>query len=97
MVASGGERSFRGLQRKAVGFDHGVGQQFFAHLRDAGLRFLLGDSLQQDLHVLAEMHVLHLGIAEIVEGLVDRLALGVEHAFFQGDVNFSEHVAETSM
>ena len=80
MTASGGERSFRGLQREAVGLDHGVGQQFLTHFGDPTLGLFLGDAFQRDLHVLAEMHVLHLGVTEIVEGVMHRLALGVEHS-----------------
>ena len=76
------KRSFRRLQREPIRLDHRVGQQFFAHFGDAGLRFLLGNAFQSYLHVLAEMHILHLGVTEIVEGVMNRLALGIEYTVF---------------
>jgi len=74
--------SFRRLQCEPVGLDHRVGEQFFAHLSNTALGFFLGEAFQGNLHILAEMHILHLRVAEIVEGMVNRLALGVEHPVF---------------
>jgi hypothetical protein len=79
------------LQFEAVVFDDGVGQQLLAHLPDAPRRRLLVVRVQGQFHVLADADFADFAEAERVQGVLNGVALRVEHARFDRHVNGSFH------
>mgnify|MGYP001810886360 CR=1 FL=1 len=69
----------------AVAFDHGVGEQLFAHLFD--LRFGGGavGAFKLDLDALDDARILHAAKAQILQRAGNGLALHVQNAGLQAD------------
>src|SRR4051812_43165162 len=64
-------------------FDDRVGEQFFAHLLQAGARVRLVSLAKLDVDHLALAHFADRVETEIVERMPDRLALRIKHTVFQ--------------
>ena len=80
-----------GFEVYPVGLDDGVGEKPLAHPLDLGLR---GGRIcfgELDLKILALPDALDAFEAKAVKGQLDGLALGIEHALFQGHVNDGAH------
>jgi hypothetical protein len=71
--------------------DDGVGQQLGAHFLDPGLGLVGIGVVEVELDVFALAHLVHAGEAERLQGPGDGLALGVQDAFLEGDVNACQH------
>src|SRR5580658_2810310 len=74
-----------------VALDDGVGEELLAHLLDSGAgarRVGLG-KIEIDHFALA--HLVYAGKAERCQGMPDRLALGIEHAVLQHDMDARFH------
>src|SRR2546425_1654122 len=88
------EQSFHQLD--PILFNNGVGQETLAHGLDFGLR--AGPIVRGELKFdeLPHPHILHAGIAQRAEGMLDSLALGVQDASLQGDgdLRSEEHTSE---
>src|SRR5262245_40854465 len=67
--------------------DHGVGQELAAHPIDRLACLRRVTLVDFDLDILALPYVLHAGKSQPRERVADRLALRIEHARLQRDVN----------
>lgn len=80
------------LEGVAKLFDDRVGQDFACHLLDFGLSFILRESaVQADLEILALANVVQTLVAHFVESALNGLALGIQNALLEGDVNVGLH------
>src|SRR5258708_32729644 len=86
-----GRRDRSNLDR--VVLDDGVGEQLLAHLLDRRPGASLVGLCEFDLDVLALADVGDAAEAEIAQGMGDRLALWIEDAGLQGDMDTCRHLA----
>src|SRR5262249_46543818 len=75
----------------AIVLDHRIGEQPLAHFTYGAFRRGAVGLGEVDLDVLALAHIADPGEAEIAERMRDRLALRIEHARLQGDVDLRLH------
>ena len=71
--------------------DDGVGEEFLAGFGDGLAGAFLVAAAQFNLEVFAHVHCLDAFITHVLEGVLDGLALGVEHGFFGSDNNLRFH------
>src|SRR5581483_1979704 len=76
---------------KSVVLDHGVGEQFIAHLPEPSLRRFAGRGVQFDFEIFPHAHVADLLVAQRMQRPLDRLSLWIEHSVLEGNKNFSAH------
>src|SRR5579883_1833392 len=81
------------LDLDRVVLDHGVGEELLAHGFDRGLGAGLVGLCEVELDHLALAHVVDAREAQRSERVADRLALGIEHARFERDVDARFHVS----
>src|SRR5579859_2131880 len=89
--ASGGLAKASAHQLDLVVFDDGIGQQGLAHLLDGRLGGGLVGLRQLDLDELALADILDAAEAQAGQGVLHRLALGIEDAVLQGNMNSGFH------
>src|SRR5262249_56034694 len=75
----------RSFELDLIILDQGIGQELVGRLLERGLRRLAVAPLDLDVEHLALAHARHAGDAERLERALDRLALGIEDAGFEGD------------
>ena len=79
-------------QREAKFFNYGIGQHFSGNALDLGLCFIAREaSVQRELKILSLAHGLETLVTHLLERALNSLALGVENAFLERDVDVSCH------
>src|SRR5207248_7625397 len=78
-------RATRSFELDLIILDQAIGQELVGRLLERSLRRLAVAPLDLDVEHLALPHARHAGDTERLERALDRLALGIEDAGFEGD------------
>ena len=78
----------RSFKADAVIFDHGIGEELLAGFFRHGARAFGRESVKSQFHKLADAHVRNALEAERRERMLNGLALRIENAGLEGDVDF---------
>jgi len=79
------------IQSEPVGFNNRIGKEFFAHFFYSGFCFFSGNALHAHLQILAHLNPRNFIVPQIFERMMHSLALRVQNAVFECNVNFCEH------
>ncbi len=85
----------KSLNFEPIILDDRVTQEFVAGIGDLLPRGLLVRAVELDFHVLADAHGADATVAQVREGVLHGLALGIEHSFFGRNNNFGFHHRRT--
>src|SRR5579863_291343 len=79
-------------KRETEFFNYGVGQHFAGDALDLGLRLFAREAaIQRELKILSLAHAIQTLVPHLFQRALNRLALGIENAFLERDVNVGCH------